>query len=175
MIILPYTHEVWLDVDDKQLRAFAGLAINSHSAKSMSLSSVELEGSSFSKKMEGFHDVDNFLWKLAIWTSKGRYPKHIDIHRPVYLKQWPNFTRLVVTPHAMRIAALLIRGPRTAMSIANDLKIKPQFVFVFISAANVLGLLEQATRQVDEVIAPAEVKPSQSKGLLNRILGRLRG
>jgi hypothetical protein len=74
----------------------------------------------------------------------------------------------------MRIAALLIMGPRTAMSIAKDLNIKPQYVFVFISAANVLGLVSQATRQADEIITPSKMKGSKSKGLLSRILGRLR-
>jgi hypothetical protein len=75
----------------------------------------------------------------------------------------------------MRIAALLVMGPRKAMDIADVLKIKPQYVFVFISAANVLGLVGQATRQVDELIDPPEVVELKSKGLLTRILGRLRG
>ena len=175
LIIFPNTHEVWLDAEDKQLRAFAGLAIKNNGAKSMSLSPIDQDVSSLNNKMEGFYDIDHFLWKLAVWTSKGRYPDNLDINKPVYLVQWPNFTRLVVTPHAMRIAALLIEEPRTAMNIAKVLSIKPQYVFVFISAANVLGLVGQARRQVDELIAAPEVKPSKTKGLLSRILSRLRG
>ncbi len=175
LIIFPNTQEVWLDAEDMQLRAFAGLTIKSNGAKSMSLSPIDQEHSGLKQKMERFYDMDHFLWKLAVWTSKGRYPDVIDINKPIFLMQWPNFTRLVVTPHAMRIAALLIEGPRTAMSLANALNIKPQYVFVFISAANALGLVGQAKRQVDALIAPAEVKSSKAKGLLSRILGRLRG
>jgi len=175
LIIFPNTHEIWLDAEDKQLRAFSGLTIKNNGAKSMSLSPVAANFSSLKEKMDGFYEMDHFLWKLAVWTSKGRYPVELDINKPMYLKQWPNFTRLIVTPHALRIAALLIQGPRTAMSIANALNIKPQYVFVFISAANVLGLVGQAKRQVDELIAPPEVKPNKAKGLLSRILGRLRG
>ncbi len=175
LIIFPHSQEVWLDADDKQLKAFAGLAMKSSPSQGLSLSSINRETNDFSQKMEGFYDIDHFLWKLAVWTSKGRYPEVIDINRPVYLMQWPNFTRLLVTPHAMRIAALLVKGPRTAMNIASALKIKPQYVFIFISAANVLGLVGQAKRQVDVLLAPPEVKASKSKGLLSRILGRLRG
>jgi len=175
LLIFPQSQEVWLDADDKQLRAFAGLSIKKNASKGMSLSPIEKSTVKANEKMENFYDSDYFLWKLAVWTSKGRYPDVIDINKPVYLKQWPNFTRLLVTPHSMRIAALLVREPRTAMSIANALKIKPQYVFVFISAANSLGLVGQAKRQSDVLIAPAKVKASKAKGLLSRILGRLRG
>lgn len=175
LVIFPHSQEIWLDADDKQLKAFAGLEMKSSPSRGVSLSSINRKTMDFSQRMDGFYDIDHFLWKLAVWTSKGRYPEMIDIGRPVYLMQWPNFTRLLVTPHAMRIAALLVRGPRTAMSIANALKIKPQYVFIFISAANVLGLAGQAKRQVDTLLAPPEVKASKSKGLLSRILGRLRG
>jgi len=175
LIVFPHSQEIWLDVEDKQLRAFAGVAISKNGTKSMSLTPIDQGKFDIKEKMESFFDSEHFLWKLAIWTSKGRFPDTIDINKPVYLMQWPNFTRLVVTPHAMRIAALLIRGPRTAMSIANALNIKPQYVFIFISSANVLGILGQARRQVDELIAPPEVQATKAKGLLSRILGRLRG
>jgi len=176
LIIFPHSKEIWLDADDKQLRSFAGLAIKSNSSQGMTLTPVGQNSSNFNNKMEGFYDVDYFLWKLAIWTSKGRYPSTIDIKQPVFLKQWPNFTRLVVTPHAIQIAALLILAPRTALDIAKVLNIKPQYVFVFISAAHVLGLVGQAKRQADDIVLPSkEIKVAAKKGLLSRILGRLRG
>lgn len=176
VIIFPHSHEIWLDADDKQLRAFAGLAIKSQGGKSMSLSPVEKSNIKYSEKMENFYDMDAFIWKLAIWTSKGRFPVSLDINRPVYLKRWPNFTRLVVTPHALQIAALLINGPRTLINISDSLRIKPQYVFVFISAAHALGLVGQAERKADEIIAPPEIKKTKPKGrdLLSKILGRLR-
>ncbi len=175
LVIFPHSNEIWLDAGDKQLRIYAGLEIKKNSKNSMSLSPIDQDAFNFGEKMENFDDIDAFIWKLAIWTSKGQYPVSIDINRPVYLKQWPNFTRLVVTPHAMRIAALLIDGPRTAMNLADALNIKPQYVFVFISAAKTLGLLGQAKRNADILTVPPEVKPSKSKGILSRILGRLRG
>ena len=173
LIVFPHSREIWLDADDKQLRAFAGIAIKS--GKGMSLSSVEQTSSEYvNEKMENFYDIDTFIWKLTVWTSKGRYPEDIDINKPVHLKHWPNFTRLVITPHALQIAALLIVGPRTLINISDSLKIKPQYVFVFISAAHAIGLVGQAERNADVIIAPPEVRKSKSKGLLSKILGKLR-
>jgi hypothetical protein len=96
--------------------------------------------------------LEAFLWKLACWTSMGRYPKGLDHTKPVYLKNWPNFTRLLVTPHALRIAALLVQHPRTMGDVAQKLNIKPQYVFIFISAACAIGLAGQAKRLSDTLV-----------------------
>lgn len=175
LIIFPNSHEVWLDVDENQLRAFSGLAINKSIDSKMSISPLSLESSSLSRSLERFHSMDAFLWKLACWASKGRYPKTIDITQPVYLKHWPNFTRLLVTPHALRISALLIQGPRTLSNVAEVLNIKPQYVFVFISAACSLGLAGQAKRETDVLVQAPAIKPTKNQGLLSRILSKLRG
>jgi hypothetical protein len=45
---------------------------------------------------------------------------------------------------------------------------------VFISAAHAIGLVGQAKRNADVITAPSEIKKTKSKGLLSRILGRLR-
>lgn len=174
LIIFPHNHEIWLDADDKQLRAFAGVAINKISGPGMTLTPAEPNAAPTMEDLEKFHDKDAFVWKLAVWTSKGRYPSALDIHRPVFLRHWPNFTRLVITPHALRISALLMASPRTLPEIAEVLNIKPQYVFVFISAAYALGLIGQAKREADEIIQPAVIKKSEQQGLLSRIIGKLR-
>jgi hypothetical protein len=128
--------------------------------------------------MQCFFDTDAFIWKLAIWTSKGRYPDSIDIYKTVFLKHWPNFTRLLITPHALRIAAFLIEGPKTLMEISETLNIKPQYVFVFISATNAVGLIGQVEGKVvktNKALPSARVKKSKFKNLFSKILGRLRG
>ncbi len=175
LTILLDSNEIWLDANDKQLRSFAGLIIRKQTGQAMSLSSVEKNLSVLNDKMENFYDMDAFLWKLTVWTSKGRYPNSIDINKPVFLKQWPNFTRLIITPHAMRIAALLIIEPRTLINLSESLDVKPQYVFVFISAAYSLGLIGQVKRKSDQLIAPTEINKPSSKKLLSRILSKLRG
>jgi hypothetical protein len=176
VIIFPQNNEVWLDADDKQLRAFSGLLIANSLDGKISTTSLTFESSSLSRTLEKFHSMDAFLWKVACWASKGRYPVAIDITQPVYLKNWPNFTRLLITPHALRISALLIRGPRTLSNVADVLNIKPQYVFVFISAAYALGLAGQARRESDVLIVQStEIKANKNKGFLSRIMSKLRG
>jgi len=175
IMIFPHTLEVWLDADDPQLRAFAGIKLNSNSASKMSITPVNSHTMGLGGSLDKFQSMDAFLWKLACWTSKGRYPRAIDYTQPVYLKSWPNFTRLLITPHALRIAALLIQGPRTLTNVAQVLNIKPQYVFVFASAACALGLMGQAKRDADHLIQPPAVKPSKGQGLLSRIMNKLRG
>ncbi|NOQ14298.1 MAG: hypothetical protein GQ583_07475 [Methyloprofundus sp.] len=178
LIVLPHSHEAWLDADDKQLRAFASVAVRrGDDASSMTLSAVNPKEEVFSSELDKFHEINAFLWKLACWTSKGRYPVGFDLAMPVYLKQWPNFTRLVITPHAMRISALLTSSPRSIKDVIQILKIQPQYVFIFISATYATGLLGQAKRQADKIVeaeVPA-VKSVKKKGLLSRILKKLQG
>jgi len=175
LLIFPHSNEVWLDVDDKKLRAFAGLKLNNNLNIKLSITSPDIGPSSLAKGLKNAHQIDAFLWKLACWASKGRYPETLDIDRPVYLKSWPNFTRLMATPHALRISALLICGPRTLPNVAEVLNIKPQYVFVFISAAYALNLAGQARRQVDELLQPPEFQANKSQGLMSRIISQLRG
>lgn len=176
LLIFPHSHEVWLDADDKQLRAFASLEMNKATGTKLTITAIDPTTSGIDGKLERFQDMDAFIWKLAIWTSKGRYPYAIDIYKPIFIKHWPNFTRSLITPHALRITALLINGPRTMLNIAEALGIKPQYVFVFVSAAYALGLVGQAERKSDEIFIPPPVVSAkkESKGLLSKILGKLR-
>lgn len=174
LIILPHSREIWLEADDKLLRAFAGVAVN---AKAISVSPVDPSSVAKDIDIEKIQEMDAFLWKLAIWSSKGRYPHTLDINSPIYLRRWPNFTRYIVTPHALRISALLIgRGPQTMPNIASLLDIELRYVYVFISAVYALGLAGQAQRQADSLVRPElPVKAPERKGIMSRIISKLRG
>ncbi|GAB6141982.1 hypothetical protein JCM14076_27110 [Methylosoma difficile] len=175
LLIFPQGSEVWLDADENQLRSFSGLAINNTLGAKMSITPLSQEAAEQSRALERFHSMEGFLWKVACWASKGRYPLGIDIDTPVYLKRWPNFTRVLVTPHAMRIAALLIQGPRRLDNVAKVLNIKPQYVFIFISAACALGIAGQVKREADVLLELPPISPNKNQGLLSRILSKLRG
>ncbi|MEQ1529188.1 MAG: hypothetical protein ABL925_07720 [Methylococcales bacterium] len=175
LVLFAQHKEIWLDADDKQLRAFAHLKLGHAISSNTALSVFKSESSAISDAPEKFHSMEAFIWKLACWTSQGRYPDSIDINHPVCLKNWPNFTRLLITPHAMRIAALLIQEPRTMADLAKVLNIKPQYVFVFASAAHAIGLLGQVRREADELVEAADIKSSPKQGLLGRIISKLRG
>lgn len=174
LLIFPASEEIWLDADDKQLRAFAGMTLGKDAISSMSLVALD-STSAAGRDMDKFQNMNAFIWKLSLWTSKGRFPIGLDIQRPVFLERWPNFTRLVITPDALRIAALLVRTSRTPLEVASVLNVKPQYVFAFMSACHATGLLKQSERQVDTVIAAEPPRPAPNKSLLSKILGKLRG
>jgi hypothetical protein len=174
--LLPFTQEVWLDARDSELKAFAEIRLKHKSiATEIYASPIDPKTMTMNGALDKFQNMDAFSWKLASWTSKGRYPQDIDYRLPVYLSHWPNFTRLLITPHALRIAALLNQGPRTMGNIAELLNIKPQHVFVFISAAYAIGLAGQARRMADNLVQPPELTPDKSQGSLGRFMNKLRG
>lgn len=174
LLIFPESGEIWLDADDKHLRAFAGVTLSKDAIGTMSLAALDVSLAA-NRALDKFQDMNTFIWKLALWTSKGRFPIGLDIQHPVFLERWPNFTRLVITPDALRIAALLVSSPRTPLEVITVLNVKPQYVFAFMSACHAVGLLKQSARQVDTVIAPEPPKPVPNKSLLSKILGKLRG
>jgi len=86
--------------------------------------------------------IDALLWKVALWTSRGRIPAGTNLNSPVYLKRWPNFTRLHVTPGAFSIAALLHDKPMSLPLLIKLLSIPQRYVFAFYSGAIALDLIE---------------------------------
>lgn len=182
--IFPQSREVWVDADDQQLRAFCLVPVHSISDLDFSNSDgavMTISPASAIRMKEDEYDVsklqrmDALIWKIALWTSAGRIPEDIDLNRPVYLRHWPNFTRLLVFPNALRIAALLSEQPRPLLDVAEALNIRQQYVFAFFSAARALGLADQALRQSENLIAPPPVEPRKNAGLLKKILNRLIG
>ncbi len=175
IVLIPDTKEVWLKALDSEINTFAEIKLKHKTMEiKVSIAPVDPEKLNLKAALDNYQNMDAFLWKLAIWTSKGRYPRAIDYQLPVYLKEWPNFTRLFITPHAIRIAALLIKGPRTMQNVAEMLDIKPKYVFVFISAAYAVGLAGQAKRVSDSLVQSEGIKPNKGQGLFGRILNRLR-
>jgi hypothetical protein len=174
--LLPFTEEVWLDAGDSELKSFAEIRLKHKSiATEIYASPIDPKTMTMDGAVDKFQNMDAFSWKLASWTSKGRYPQDIDYRLPIYLSHWPNFTRLLITPHALRIAALLNQGPRTMGNIAELLNIEPQHVFVFISAAYAIGIAGQARRMADNLVQPPELAPDKSPGSLGRFMNKLRG
>jgi len=172
LLIFPHSHEIWLDASDHQLRAFASLKISRTSEAKVRILPVNLQQTKVNQASDKFQDEESFLWKLAIWTSKGRYPEQLDPEKPIVLKHWPNFTRLVITPHALRITALLMQQPQSMLDVARTLNIGAQYVFVFISGCQALNLVAQIERKPE--LEEKQKKKRKSSGLLNKLLNKLR-
>ncbi len=118
--------------------------------------------------------VEPFLWKIALWTSRGRLPQGTSLTDPVKLKQWPNLTRLQPIPNGLRIATILMDQPRPLRLVAKVLKVPQRHVFAFYTAVHAIGLTMDAGNEVN---APAEQNTQKHKhhNLFSRILKRLTG
>ena len=115
-----------------------------------------------------------FLWKVALWTSRGRIPEGTSLSAPMKLKQWPNFTRLHTTPNCMRISTLLMDDARPLKIVAKVLNVPQRHVFAFYSASYALGLMNNLGGTRGEGNASLGKKHKQHS-LLSRILRKLTG
>ncbi len=119
-------------------------------------------------------DIDALIWKLALWASRGRLPLDTPVDVPVVLHRWPNFTRLLLAPGAMSIAALWAHEPHTLIHTAERLNLPQRSVFAFYSAAAALSLAQCLGSPSAGENAPAFEHPgSRRRGLIGRIVQRL--
>jgi len=177
LTIYPDTQQIDVDAQDKQLRIIAGMEQSQLFSDKNTLILVNPHTVETKSKPEALQNLEAFIWKLTVWTSKGRYPNGLDPNHPVHLEHWPNFTRLLLVPGAMRISALLIREDQSPNQIINTLNLKPQYVFAFLSACHSIGILKQAEKLPEQatptLTPPTTIKKKQS--LLGKILNKLRG
>ncbi len=120
-------------------------------------------------------EPETFLWKLALYTYRGYLPEGINVNKPVYLKYWPNLTRLEPTPNAMRIASLLCRQPVALAFIVRILDIPQKHVFNFFAAASAIGFAGPAVREVDNMFLPSypdESGDSPVSGYIDKSISR---
>lgn len=114
--------------------------------------------------------LDQVLWQAALETSAGRLPVGVDPAATVYLKSWPNLTRLHRTPHALRIAALWATRGASLLETAQSLKIAQRHVFAFYNAALALDLI---TDDGGQIRRSQRGKAKDNRGLLTRLFGWL--
>ena len=85
--------------------------------------------------------IDSCLWQFAIWTSKGRLPSELNVNQPVFLRSWPNITRLAYIPDAMRLSAFLTKSPVNLPMTYKMIRVELGDLLNFISACHVTNLL----------------------------------
>ncbi len=171
--------------EDNNLRTLALLPIAKNKLQLRVLTETELNNFiEFNQLLET--PLDSFLWQLSLWTAQGRLPKGTDLNKNVILLHWPNFTRLVVTPYALKISALWMKKPLSLLDTAKKLEIPQRYVFAFYSAASAikLALLDRRVsqkslpkdiidRRVDQRSLNAATNPIPKRSFLQRLLGRL--
>lgn len=115
--------------------------------------------------------ADTLLWNTALWSSRGRLPFETDIDQPFSLKQWPNFTRWLVTPFAMQISALWLDNRMSLRQTVDLMDIPQRYVFCLYSSALVCGLIDfQEVNQKSPETIDTRERRSGMKNLLGKIL-----
>lgn len=110
----------------------------------------------------------SFLWQLSLWTSRGRLQQQIPTQKALTLTQWPDFNLLSEFPHALKLAACLMRNGCIPEQVAERQQVPLHYVYSFLSAANSLGLLAPYQN------TPIHSSNTAGRGLLQRMLRHLR-
>lgn len=176
VIILPGMRKIVCTISDRELR---GVAVVRADAQATNETLSETEAQFFQKLMASgksmtTESIEPFLWRFALWTSRGRAPQKTDFDAPMFLRHWPNFTRLLLTPEALRIAALWLHQPHGLAATARVLDIPQRYVFSFYTATQVLDYSGTSRREADYLFAePLPVAQHEQRGLFGRMLDRL--
>jgi len=174
--LLPRINKVITALDDKKLSYLCTVPLycleiklfrqNMEKSRELERHAIKIHGQS----------IDALLWKVALWTSRGRVPAGVNLNSPVYLKHWPNFTRLHVTPGAFSIAALLHDKPMSLVLLIKLLSIPQRYVFAFYSGAIALDLVElkKAAKEETQPIEKQQQEHHPHRKLFGLIMQKLK-
>lgn len=182
MIINPAQNQVLCTSKEDALHSLMLLPMRKDAIKIQAFDCVELSYHIQSNVLPFYYSyLDQFHWKITIWAAHGRLPNNTPLETPIILLHWPNLTRLFLTPHALRIAALWIERPFSLLDTAKRLGIAQRYVFTFYSAAHAAGLafperrVEQRDSDERYNSNPDNIFNSnkEKRSLFKRILSRL--
>lgn len=114
-----------------------------------------------------------FMWTLGAMTSRGRLSSTCSPEERVYLRRWPNLTRISHTANEMRIVAYWVRQAISPQEIAAALGVSEREVFSVYTAACAAGLAGKARREADGIWEAPPVAEPRERGLFSSILNRL--
>ncbi len=114
-----------------------------------------------------------FLWKVTLWSARGRVPEGVDLDDCVRLTRWPNLTRWLRQPHDMQLAALWHQHGLSPRELGARFGIHSGYVNTFLSGCLALGLVESAERGAWPRAATAGERHAK-QGFLRRFVAFLR-
>ncbi len=184
LYLCPNRNLVYVELSDNKLRYYAVTALydndirdENHTRFSYKMIADDRVVALCENKPDYQQQLCAFIWKLSLWTARGRLPKGIDLDSPVSLNSWPNFTRLVQIPHALRISAYWIEGPKTLRSMAESLFIEQRYLFSFFTATYMTGRSSVVTKDTENIKTKIKEDKIQkvegNKGLLSRLIKKL--
>jgi len=173
IIIDPFKQRIWIDATDTQIKGYIKSESSLKEKAKASAGPFNLEENKHLLREEKFQSFETFLWKITLWSSKGRLPTGLNPDAQVFLNRWPNMTRVEMIPNSLRIAALLIDNPISLNQVVKDLGVRHEFVYSFFSSACALGISGQ--RKTEKPLQPTTKKKKRGSGLFGKIMNKLRG
>lgn len=186
LFISPNLDLVYVELSDAQLRYYGVTALYKKDTQSRYRTkfSYQLIKDEEVDKLCGRspnyqQNLQSFLWKLSLWTSRGRLPVGISLNILVYIQAWPNFTRLTEIPNALRIVAGWLPKPQTILKMTENLQIPQRNIFSFFTATYVLGLSGLVGDESDILILPIiensenNNNPKNKMGIFSRLIKKL--
>lgn len=171
MVVMPGGEKTFFELGNHRVRHICAMPLLAMPVlKPLPLSAMECERL-YPAHHKYMHSMEEVLWQIALWTSRGRVPKALDPNHPMRLAFWPNFTRLQITPHAVHITALWTRHSLSPVQVAQNLGISQRYVFALASAAHAIGAVEVTEKQEGRVV---ETGWKKSHGLFSSILRSLK-
>ncbi len=170
VVVFDGGQRVWCGLDGRQLRALCRLRLPAGSAARLVAPVPSLRVARLRRSSQR---ADTLLWLVVLWCARGRIPAGTRLERPFALSAWPNLTRLVRPPHALRLAALWHRQAISLRATQLLLPVPPGCIFSFYSACHAWGLVvpQSCPGRLDDRPAP----PAGESGLLRRLLRYLGG
>jgi len=171
IIMSPRQNKVFCNssLKDNKLRTMTFLPLSTERTQMQILNKSKTELYLSKHRLIG-QPLDRFLWKIALWTARGRIPESTDLHKVIVLLHWPNFTRLEITPHALEIAALWMTKQHSLLDTAKVLRIPQRYVFSFYSAASAVKLAFVDRRLNQRPSTQESPAAHDKRNLLQRIL-----
>lgn len=84
-------------------------------------------------------EVEPMIWKVAVWTARGRLIKGIDPEKNFQLKFRPDFERFIFLPKCREISEIWVEYELSVLDVARILELPQRVVFSFMSGAFLLG------------------------------------
>lgn len=170
----PINNRVLSEIDDDKLEKLCSMPRFCIATRTTRLSKKETELEMY-RSEEATHSatIEQFLWKIALWSSAGRLPQGTRPTNPIELSYCPNLTRLQPTPNSIRIAVLLSQQPGTPALIAKVLNIPIAHVFSFFAASQALGLATSFASKPKTEKRFNPPTPNRHHSLFGKILNHL--
>ncbi len=172
-IYVPSSQTVFINIAYSKLRS---LSLISDALNEFTMSPVNIHSKDLRAKIDTMNSVpmEQLLWDLALWTSRGRIPDGTSPDAPVKLVAWPNLTQLTPTPYATQIIATWQNYSLSLNQTVKKFKIPERYVFTLYTALYSIKLISQQQENSTAVTThKKEQKPKQLKHMFNGLLKKL--